>query len=69
MVRLSGQSPLHMDHGASPVVHVESWFEQENLKHKHRPRVGTDPINRVDRGHHHNTDLDVDVLRKTILMA
>ena len=31
-VRLSEQSPLHMDLGGSPDVAAERWFEQEKAK-------------------------------------
>ena len=47
----------------------KSWFEQERAKLKRRTRVSTDPISRVDRGHHENTDLDEGAFSKTFLMT
>ena len=55
-VRLSGQSPLHMDHhlGGSQMWLLNAGLSKR--KQRRRPRVSTDLISRVDRDHHDSID-------------
>ena len=69
MVRLGGQRPICI----WTMEPAQMWLLLKagltKKGQKRRTRVSTDPISRVDRGHHENTDLDEGAFSKTFLMT